>query len=328
MPRRAQRYKSLDSFNAERDAIAWYWRLTAYAASWMILGGFLTLPATFDQNPQLRVNKNVLSIFSVAVLTAGISLTGLVCFACRSLLFQADSIFLPSLTSCAIGLLTIFYSFLVSTRYVWNTSALLLTIAAALSTVIYGALLLIAHRRISAQKLPDTQAIPLRLSSFGSSGQNYQDPSYYRNYAVNMWPASRLAQTPATPAAPVEEFNEDELTRQQMLQLLLTKSEPAPSPDPSQHSFNRIEWRMDQEDVFSPDRTAPPIHGYYAPQHMVHPQPVYPPSGYAPPHAQYEIENRQWDRAVRGGSADVRTARNPGRPMSREERRFEIEQGR
>lgn len=34
-------YRSLDGLHADRDAVTWYWRLTALASSIMILGGYV-----------------------------------------------------------------------------------------------------------------------------------------------------------------------------------------------------------------------------------------------------------------------------------------------
>ena len=109
MRRRAQSYKTIDGLALERDNVPWYWRIIALGSTVVILGGFLMLPITFDSQAQLRMSKAALGIFAVALLTAGFSFTALLCFAVRNPLFQADAVFLPSLTACAIGLLTIFY---------------------------------------------------------------------------------------------------------------------------------------------------------------------------------------------------------------------------
>ena len=152
---------------------------------------FLILPSQFDPTVPLRVSRNFLAIFSVALLTAGFSLTGLLCFAVQNHLFRADTVFLPALSSCALGLLTVFYSFLVSSRYTWNTAALLTTIAAAVSTVVYGALLLWTHRLVGSMQNPQAVHIPLRQSAYTSPGV-YQDPAFYNNYLANMHPTATL----------------------------------------------------------------------------------------------------------------------------------------
>jgi hypothetical protein len=120
MPMRSEskRYINLSSRDHERDSPApWYWRLIALAASWMILGGYvahdtvgaglapqeamtdfgsryLILPGLYAKDPQLKFSQAALSVFVVALLTAGYSFTALLCFACRNEMFQAEAVFL------------------------------------------------------------------------------------------------------------------------------------------------------------------------------------------------------------------------------------------
>lgn len=76
------------------EPTAWYWRLIALAASWMILGSYLILPGLYDKNADLKFSQAVLSVFVVALMTAGYSFTALLCFACRNASFRAEGIFL------------------------------------------------------------------------------------------------------------------------------------------------------------------------------------------------------------------------------------------
>ena len=306
------------------------------------------LPVTFDNDPGLRVSKSALGIFAVALLTAGFSFTALLCFAVRNPVFQADAIFLPSLTSSAVGLLTVFYDFLISSKFFWNTPALLLTIAASLSTIVYGTLLIFTHRKVGVRKSRSPgMSMPLRPASMSSAGGAWQEPSYYENYIRNMYPTStHQAQAQAQPQQMGYDPNsitEEEMQRQQMLMLLLHK-EQAPTPDPSQSTF-RIDWQGQEQDDT-------PVHGYYAPQpqtafpqsaipQSAFPQSAYPQTAYPP---QSGISSRQWtggappwDGVWRGPLAATR-----GRAISaieqwhqraasqeeREERRREIEMGR
>lgn len=89
-------YTHLEELYRERDAVAWYWRMIALASSWMVLGGYLILPSLFytEDQPGSRFSTPVLAIVVVALLTAGYSLTALLWFAVRNLLFQAEAIFL------------------------------------------------------------------------------------------------------------------------------------------------------------------------------------------------------------------------------------------
>ena len=55
---------------------------------------YLILPGLYAKDAQLKFSTAVLSVFVVALLTAGYSFTALLCFACRNERFQAESIFL------------------------------------------------------------------------------------------------------------------------------------------------------------------------------------------------------------------------------------------
>jgi len=264
---------------------------------------FLILTSQYDSDSQLRVNASFLAIFAVALITAGIALTGLTCYGVRNWLFHADAVFLPATSSCAIGLLTVFYCFLISSRYVWNTGALLHTIAAAVSTLVYGCLLVWTYRRISILKnsptaahipLSSTAYMPGGLTAYSSpSGPNapVSDPAYYNNFVANMYPGARvvpvgnhsdpqtsadLAPTFPPPLTVNNVLSEEEATRQQMLVLLLDKNGNAITPQPAHNSSYRIDWNDTQGDddrePLNPNNTVaqPRVHshpyaGYYAP---------------------------------------------------------------
>lgn len=55
---------------------------------------YLIIAALYDKDPQLKFSKGVLTVFVVALMTAGYSFTALLCFACRNKMFQAEAIFL------------------------------------------------------------------------------------------------------------------------------------------------------------------------------------------------------------------------------------------
>lgn len=54
---------------------------------------YLILPGLYAKDAQLRFTEAVLSVFVVALLTAGYSFTALLCFACRNKRFQAEGVF-------------------------------------------------------------------------------------------------------------------------------------------------------------------------------------------------------------------------------------------
>ena len=236
------------------------------------------LPATFDQDPLLRVSKVALAIFAIALLVAGFALTVLLAFAVRNPIFQAETVFLPALLSCALGLLTIFYDFLISARYQWNLASLLLTIAAAVTTIIYGILLVWTHRKIGAarerasSRTTTSMQVPLERGNSINESVNtrvnmWQDPSYYENYVQNMYPTS--SHQPQPMGYDPNSITEEEMQRQQMLMLLL-HNEHAPSPDPSSSTF-RIDWQGRDEDE------GVPANGYYGPQSAATPSSAYTP---------------------------------------------------
>ncbi|WPG98782.1 Hypothetical protein R9X50_00157800 [Acrodontium crateriforme] len=333
---RAQVYRSIDA--AERVYVPLYWRVIAFSTSLMILGGYLMLPATFDSNPQLRVSKVALAIFAIALLITGFCITVLLSFAIPNALFHAENILLPSLVACAIGLLTILYNFLISSRYIWNLASLLLTIAGAITTIIYGILLLWTYRKIgvaqqrAASRTVQSMRVPLERSNTVNTSVNnhpFQEhvPLYYENYVQNMYPASghHAAQSNGyDPSA----ITEEEMQRQQMLMLLLHKEE-VPTPDLSSSTFH-IDWQGREDDDTS-------AHGYYAPQSA-------PSSAYAPRPGivrQWTNDLRPWDGVWRGVQSRGDRSRptdheqtpvssgTDSRPgaTSREQRRREIEAG-
>ncbi|KAL6706066.1 hypothetical protein ACN47E_006168 [Coniothyrium glycines] len=211
-----------DGQSVQPVPIPWYWRVIALAGSWMILGGYLLLPGLYAKDPQLKFPTAVLSVFVVALLTAGYSFTALLCFACRDLRFQADGIFLPALTSSAFGLVSIAYNFLSSHAYVFDISAISGAAVSGTATLTYGALLLWTHRRI----------VKAQGQSSSRSANLWSEPSYYSNFVQNMYPTAR---SPFQP--PEAGVTEDDRVNQQMA-LLLMRSDSRPSPDANRATFN------------------------------------------------------------------------------------------
>ncbi|KAF1986423.1 hypothetical protein K402DRAFT_421272 [Aulographum hederae CBS 113979] len=339
-----QAYRTLDDLYSERDAVAWYWRLIALVASWGLLGGFLLLPSTFDEKASLRFSTGVLTIFIVAFLTTGYSLTVLLWFAVRSPLFRSESIFLPALCSCGFGLLATLYCFASSTRYDWNAASGATIALSAFSSVTYGILVFLTQKQITWYKsvAGDSHSQHDLVSHRASSTS--QEQSYYTNYVANMYPTARASSAssaydiPPAAASPVPPtLSEDDLVNQQMA-LLLRKADAAPSPDASQSTF-RIDWpggNDEENQTFRPSQRAsraPNSHemGLQSPRHdITTPEPGRTRSRSGPllttdfpPSSRHDRSN---DRGRSAGRPDSQPSGRV-RTKSRDDRRREIELG-
>lgn len=246
------------------------------------------LPATYVESSTLKVDQTAVGIFGIAILTAGFSFSALLTFIIRNPLFQAEAIHQPCGIASIIGLLTVFYDFIVSSTYVWKIHSLLLAIAAGISTIVYAGLFLLSQRRISQIRsqprpadhvplaVPLGSASPARTSFTGPAvstyeptterSSSYQPTGYYENYIRNMYPTSaRSGNSP--PGEPTgtgdtgydpHSISEEEMQRQQMLMLLLANDQP-PQLSQQRSTYN-IDW--EGQDL-EPDSA--PAHGYYAP---------------------------------------------------------------
>lgn len=218
------------------------------------------LPSTFGNDAFLRVSELFIEVFAAVVLAAGFSLTGFLATTVRNPLFQAENLYLPSVTSSAVGLLTICWGFLISRRYDWNTAAKVSIVVASLSTVIYGILLIWTQRKIrtiSKRAGSITQSGLLhRYSSSNLRGESAGDQNYYQNYVQNMFPTS------INRSIDQSSLTDEELQRQQMLMLLQPRDQSS-TPDASRSTF-RIDWQgQDQEDEALQQRE------FYPPQRNV-----------------------------------------------------------
>ncbi|KZM20329.1 uncharacterized protein EKO05_0007037 [Ascochyta rabiei] len=287
----------------------WYWRSIALAASWMILGGYLILPGLYARNPDLKISQAVLSVFVVALLTAGYSFTALLCFACHNDEFQAESVFLPALASSVFGLATLLYNFLVSRSYEWGRAAVSATVTSGAGTILYAALLFWKRRRIARVRKGATQRSNL-----------YSEQSYYENYIPNMYPSAvRTASQP--PLAPV---NEDDPVNQQMALLMLRDARP--SPDANSSTF-RIDLPEDREELERFERSQELVG---TPQQSHNAVWTRDRANSRPDSLSESQAWQQWHgrgrTQHRPSSSDLRS--NHSRGLSREERRREIELGR
>jgi hypothetical protein len=179
-------------------------------------------------------------------------------------LFQKESIFQPALAACVTGLLTVIYDFLIFSKYYWNIAAFLTLVAAGLSSVVYAGLLMWTRRKITAiakaargdQSMSVPLTVPLNMTAHSTPGLNrnntdtesafqWQDTAYYDNYARNMFPSALPPDSNPSGRAVFDPHAvpEEELQRQQMLNLLLQREQEQLSPPlPSQ---NNSTYRID-----------------------------------------------------------------------------------
>lgn len=282
----------------------------------MILGGYLLLPSTYDTAPRLRFSIHVLSIFIVALLTAGYSLTALLYFAVHSLLFHRDAVILPTLASSLLGLLTLLYAFVSCTRYAFTAGAVASLILSCASITVYSILFLWNHRVLShlqrSSSLSGGGSYALAPTHAQQQHIYYSDPNYYSNYTQNMYPT---AYTPTEPnQAPHSRTPTDDDYIAQQMALLLTKADPGPSPDAMTETF-RIGLPGDGDET--PVNQSGGVREYYGRSKFL--------TVGAPQRSMWErMTGRPVDRGraeERGGSGERERAK------SREERRREIELG-
>ncbi|KAJ4320976.1 hypothetical protein N0V94_003153 [Neodidymelliopsis sp. IMI 364377] len=301
-----------DGKSGGRERTPWYWRFIALAASWMILGGYLILPGLYAKEPQLRFSQAVLSVFVVALLTAGYSFTALLCFACHDREFQIESVYLYALASSVFGVLTIIYNFFATRSYHWGTAAVSGTVISTTATILYAALFLWTHRRVAK----------LRKSTSQRSGL-YSEQSFYTNYIQNQYP-SAIRTTSQGPEVPL---NEDDRVNQQMAMLLIQRGDARPSPDANSSTY-RIDLPEDREEQAMRERHArsQELVGTPQPSHMAWNR------DRADSRADSLSENQAWQQLQERGRTQHRLSDNDlrgnhSRGLSREERRREIELG-
>ncbi|EMD94573.1 hypothetical protein COCC4DRAFT_152674 [Bipolaris maydis ATCC 48331] len=298
-----------DHGREDKERPPWYWRLIAVAASWMILGGYLILPGLYAKDAQLRFTQAVLSVFVVALLTAGYSFTALLCFACRDKHFQAENVFLPALASSAFGLISIAYNFLSSSAYHWGLSATTGTVLSAVATLTYTVLCIITFR--AANKPPPRQHPDARANL-------WSEQSYYNNFVTNMYPtAMRPADHP-----PAVLYSEDDRVNQQMA-LLLHKSDSRPSPDANSTFRIDLPEDPDQHDreLHSQELVGTPVQAHSEWQRgRGHSRPD--SLGEQQAWMQLQERGRSAHRAESAGGQSTHS-----RNLSREERRRQIEMG-
>ncbi|KAH9870004.1 hypothetical protein J1614_006925 [Plenodomus biglobosus] len=291
-----------------REETSWYWRLVALTASWMIVAGYLLLPGLYAKDAQLKFSTAILSVFVVALLTAGYSFTALLCFACRDASFQAYSVFLPTSASSALGLISIVYNLFATRAYRWSNASIAGSVLSAAATVVYGSVFLWRTYQIFVARRPPPARIP------------YSDPNFYTNYITNEYPMATRSPSrpPETTAYP---YTEEEGVTEQMKSLLRQRD---PGPSPNLKSTFQIALPVDAEQERR-DRS----------QELVGtPELVYTDTsrGHAESRPDSLGEHQAWEQWQERGRTAARPSSTSGRSdhsrnLSREERGRQIELG-
>ncbi|KAF2148415.1 hypothetical protein K461DRAFT_282873 [Myriangium duriaei CBS 260.36] len=183
MLRRSQQYSAVDESRQEEprhteEPVQWYWTAAGYLTSWLLAGGLLMLPNTFDNSVGFRVTRTFLSVFAVALITAGLCFTVLLMMAVRSWAFRANSLLLPAFSSCLLGTLTILYGFGIQNRYMWNIAGVLSTLFATLLLAFYGMFMIFAQRCAALDRATAARPnIPLQHTNTAYDGYQAHDPS-------------------------------------------------------------------------------------------------------------------------------------------------------
>ncbi|KAK8210503.1 hypothetical protein IWZ01DRAFT_281429 [Phyllosticta capitalensis] len=352
-PRPHHEYMTVSDLNAEREAVPWYWRVTALLATWMIFGGYVIMTPLFHDNPRgmIAIDPKILTIFVIALFIVGYCLTGVVCVAIRSWTFQTESVFLPTISSSALGLLTALYNFLVYQHTQWNAATIIAIVLSAGMTVLYAVFFVLTSRRISKlrSKLSADQRnhAPLSTASF------QPEVTPYDAWIANMFPSVRRlppdyvppSEQGGEPYRPYYYRTEEEIVNEQWTKLLAAQREqqnnPSAriSPSASTSTF-RIDLpqndESDGENAASPNANARRVNTLRA---MMRPQAA--ATARAPPHGLHEYyavgassvpsskqsKSKSWDGRGRPNARAGGEQQQHARAKSREERRTEIELG-
>jgi hypothetical protein len=242
----------------------------------------------------------------------------LIWFACPSLVFRQQYIFIPIASSSFFGFFGAVWALISSPRFIATSPSCPVTIVLTLvSAAVYGTLALFTRRKIS--QVSRTPAWPTRQVW----QQEWQQDPYGHSYApsphLTAYPPAMQVLSSETNSmyqyAPSTMTEEEQINHQ--MSMLLTKADSGPSPDPTKATF-RLEWpggEEEEEEVTRRTRTFS-----FSGDRMSNSGPKNTRSG--------SVWNRV-GKAVGIGGRDRPGVRQPPtrteRARSREERRVEIE---
>ena len=191
---------------------------------------FLILPTAFDKDAQLRFADGIITIVVVALLTGGYSLSALLWFACPSILFRLECIFIPTASACAFGFFAIIWTLISSPRFDATQPACPVSIVlTVLSFTIYCSFAIWLSQHV--KKITNPPPWPLsgawqdNSSAYSSS---YPLRSHSEINSINYIPTNDI---------PPPVIHEEDPVGQQFTHLLANPN-PIPSPEAARETFN------------------------------------------------------------------------------------------
>ncbi|KIW88175.1 uncharacterized protein Z519_11286 [Cladophialophora bantiana CBS 173.52] len=240
--------ETLFDLYTERDALPWYFRTTAIAASWLALGGYIVFSLVFTSAEEnIKVSRTFLTVLAAVFLILGYGAITAIAYFSRSLLFLFDAVLLPILTSSFMGVFVTVMNHALHKRFPIPTQVYIyvpLVIACA-TTIGTGVLSYITFRKLSKIKELDRQRRQHVQRWDRSSYVSYGDAaSTTELIPMNPWTANNIP--------------EDEAQRRQLLRLLLTRdSAESPNHRNSQSTYHITlpgeEAGSDRLEVAQPD---------------------------------------------------------------------------
>ncbi|ETI19698.1 hypothetical protein G647_08711 [Cladophialophora carrionii CBS 160.54] len=241
MPRNYQRMReTLFDLYTERDALPWYFRTLAIAASCLALGGYILFALVFTSaRDNIKVSRAFLTVLASALLVVGYAASAVIAYLSRSLLFLFDAVLLPILASSFMGVFVTVMNHALHKRFPIPTQIYIyvpLVIACA-TTLGAGGLSYVMYRKLNKIKELDRQRRQhVQRWERGSYG-NYGDAtSTTELLPTSAWTANNLP--------------EDEAQRRQLLRLLLNReaSQESPNDHRNSQSTYHINWPADGDD--------------------------------------------------------------------------------
>ncbi|KIW85061.1 hypothetical protein Z517_00449 [Fonsecaea pedrosoi CBS 271.37] len=238
MQRNYQRMReTLFDLYTERDALPWYFRTIAIAASWLALGGYIVFSLVFTSaEDNIKVSRAFLTALASVLLLLGYTAVAAIAYFSRSLLFLFDAVLLPILTSSFMGVFVTVMNHALHKHFPIPTQVYIYVplIIACATTIGAGILSYITYRRISKIKELDKQ-------------RRQHVPRWDRSSYVSYGDAASTAELIPMTHWTANNIPEDEAQRRQLLRLLLTR-DPAESPNP-RHSQSTYHITLPGEDA-------------------------------------------------------------------------------